>query len=128
MAYWALRMRSRSAIPDLFPWTTGAPAYERRFFYPPLAGTDLPNFPERDWWQPFLGGMRMYAQVGDKRDFESWKQAIRAGRVMVTSGPMIGLSVNEQPVGSVIHLDKPGEIRLEGRLESPQGITQLELI
>ena len=98
------------------------------FFYPPLAGTDLPNFPERDWWQPFLGGMRMYAQVGDKRDFESWKQAIRAGRVMVTSGPMIGLSVNEQPVGSVIHLDKPGEIRLEGRLESPQGITQLELI
>jgi hypothetical protein len=98
------------------------------FFYPPVAGTDLPNFPERDWWQPFLGGMRMYAQVGDQRGFEAWKSAIKAGQVFVTSGPIIRFKVGGQPIGSTIRLSGPKELWLEGSIESPFGITELELV
>jgi hypothetical protein len=31
---------------------------------PPVAGTDLPDNPDRESWQPFLGSMRMYAKTG----------------------------------------------------------------
>ena len=98
------------------------------FFQPPVAGTDLPNFPERDGWQPFLGGMRMYAYTGKKRDFASWKSAVKAGRVMISSGPILKFRVGGQMVGSTIRIPKPMEIVVDGLLESPQGVNQLELI
>ena len=98
------------------------------FFYPPVAGTDLPNFPERDWWQPFLGGMRMYAQVGARRDFAAFKSAVKSGRVFVTSGPIIRFKVGGQAIGSTIRIRKPMELLFEGHIESPNGVTKLELI
>lgn len=98
------------------------------FFYPPVAGTDLPNFPERDWWQPFLGGMRMYAYVGEKRDFATWKSAVKSGRVMITSGPILKFKVGGAMVGSTLRLPKPMALIVEGSIESPQGVHQLELV
>ena len=84
----------------------------------PAAGTDLPNNPQRAWWQPFLGSVRCYIQAGESRDFESWKKSFREGRVFVTSGPMIRLSVNGSEPGGTIRLPRSGEVEIEAELAS----------
>ncbi|HUV67495.1 MAG TPA: CehA/McbA family metallohydrolase [Sedimentisphaerales bacterium] len=57
------------------------------FIVPPAAGTDLPNFPFRDLWQPLLGEVRTYVHTGGKTDFDSFKQAVKRGEVFVSGGP-----------------------------------------
>ncbi len=99
------------------------------FVVPPAAGTDLPNFPYRDPWQPFLGEIRMYVRSRGRHDFDSWKQALRRGEVFVTSGPMIGLAVNDVGPGGTLHLPAGGgDVRVQAELTSPQLLQSLELI
>ena len=95
---------------------------------PPAAGTDLPNYPDRDPWQPFLGGMRMYVKTKG-RDFESWKTAVRAGRVIVTSGPILSVTANGAGPGDVVRLPTGGgEVTIVADLASPVGLKSLELV
>ena len=99
------------------------------YVLPPAAGTDLPNFPFRDEWQPFLGSMRMYVNTAGKRDFESWKRAVVAGKVFVTSGPIVSFAVNDIGPGGVVHLpDAGGVVTIEAELASPIGLNSFELI
>lgn len=99
------------------------------FHLPPAAGTDLPNYPARDAWQPFLGGMRMYAQTGERRDFESWKSAVKSGRVFVTSGPLLTLKINGKSPGETIALPAGGgEIEITAEAATPVGLSKLELV
>lgn len=99
------------------------------YILPPTAGTDLPNDPYRDPWQPFLGGMRMYARVGKSKGSEAFHAAVRRGEVFVTSGPVIRLTVNGQGPGSTVRLPVPGrEVDIEAKVESPVGLQKLELV
>ena len=99
------------------------------YVLPPAAGTDLPNFPFRDDWQPFLGSMRMYVNTAGKRDFDSWKQAVLAGKVFVTSGPIVSFAVNDRGPGSVVHIPAlGGNVTIEAELASPVGLDAFELI
>jgi hypothetical protein len=99
------------------------------YHLPPTAGTDLPNYPARDHWQPFLGGMRMYAQVGGRRDFESWKNAVKAGRTFVTSGPLLSLKINGHGLGETIALPASGgDVEIEAEAATPVGLRKFELI
>ena len=84
----------------------------------PAGGTDLPNSPQRAWWQPFLGSVRCYVQVGESRDFESWKKAFREGRVFVTTGPVLRLTVDGREPGATIRLPRSGEVEIEAELIS----------
>ena len=96
---------------------------------PPAAGTDLPNYPFRDDWQPFLGSMRMYVKVGNRRDFESWKAAVRRGEVYVTSGPVLSFRVNCEGPGKTVKLPASGgEVRIECEMATPIGLKSLELV
>ncbi len=99
------------------------------FQVPPVGGTDLPNYPARDSWQPFLGEMRTYARVGGEHDFDSWKQAIKANRVFVTSGPMLSFKVNDAELGERVELPNTGgKVDIDARLTSPVGLTRMELL
>ena len=99
------------------------------FFIPPVGGTDLPNYPARDPWQPFLGEMRTYAKVDGEHDFDSWKNAIKGNRVFVTSGPMVSFKVNGVEMGGRIEFpDEGGAVDIEARLSSPVGLTEMELL
>jgi hypothetical protein len=99
------------------------------YVLPPAAGTDLPNFPFRDAWQPFLGSMRMYVNTAGKRDFESWKRAVVAGKVFITSGPIVKFTVNNIGPGGVVHLPATGgEVTIEAELASPIGLNAFELV
>lgn len=96
---------------------------------PPVAGTDLPNYPYRESWQPFFGETRTYIQAQDPTDFELWKSALRSGRVFVSSGPMINLTVNGQSLGSIIRLPEGGStVEIEAEITSSQPIRSLEVV
>ena len=99
------------------------------YHLPPAAGTDLPNFPFRDRWQPFLGSMRMYVKMDSRRDFQSWKQAVKQGKVFVTSGPILSLSVDGTELGGTVRLPASGgEINIETELASPIGLRTFEIV
>ena len=96
---------------------------------PPVAGTDLPNNPYRESWQPFFGETRTYVQAEDPTDFERWKSALKSGRVFVSSGPIINLQVNGQGLGSTIRLPAGGSrVEIEAEIMSPQPIRLLEIV
>jgi hypothetical protein len=99
------------------------------YILPPAAGTDLPNYPFRDDWQPFLGSMRMYVKVGNRRDFESWKAAVRRGEVYVTSGPVLSFRVNGEGPGKTVKLPAVGgTVRIECEMATPIGLKSLEVV
>jgi hypothetical protein len=99
------------------------------YHLPPAAGTDLPNYPARDSWQPFLGGMRMYVQAGRARDFEAWKEAVKAGRVFVTSGPLLAFKVNGRGPGDTVRLPAAGgELEIEAEAATPVDLRDLQLV
>ncbi len=99
------------------------------FNLPPAAGTDLPNFPARHPWQPFLGSMRMYARTNGHSDFESWKRAVAAGQVYVTSGPVLSMNVNGVGPGGVVQLPASGaEVTITAEIATPIGLRSFELI
>jgi len=96
---------------------------------PPMAGTDLPNNPYRDPWQPFLGSMRTYTRTGVATGSDVWNDIVRRGEVFVTSGPLIELSVNGEGPGGTVRLPSGGgEVTVKARLESPRSLDNLEII
>jgi hypothetical protein len=99
------------------------------FIVPPVAGTDLPNFGFRDGWQPLLGEVRTYVRVGNEGGFDAWVAGLRRGEVFVTSGPLIRLTVNGLPAGSVIQLPaQGGEVEVLAQLSSPRRLESLEVV
>lgn len=90
---------------------------------PPVAGTDLPNFPYREPWQPFFGETRTYVRLDDPADFEDWKQALRNHEVFVSSGPMIRLSLDRTDLP-----EAGGEVLLNAEVSSPRSIQELEVV
>ncbi len=97
---------------------------------PPAAGTDLPNNPYREPWQPFLGSMRMYVKLpGGDRGSYAWNAAVKRGNVFATSGPMISLKVNGAGPGETVSLPVGGgEITVEAKLNGPRDLRSLELV
>jgi hypothetical protein len=57
-----------------------------------------------------LGSNRVYVHCGDACTRESWLAGLRAGRVVVTNGPLLRPLVEGQPPGEVFPLDR-GERR-----------------
>ena len=99
------------------------------YLVPPVAGTDLPNYPFRDPWQPMLGEVRTYVRNGGTNDFDSWKQAVRSGETFVTSGPIIRLDADGVGPGQTLHLPPGGaEVTIRVQLASPRPPESLELI
>ncbi len=96
---------------------------------PPVGGTDLPNNPYRDPWQPFLGGMRTYVRSSQGSNSQAWHAAIAAGDSFVTSGPVVLLSVHNESPGATIRLPAGGgAIAVEAQLASPRRLASLELV
>jgi hypothetical protein len=105
------------------------PADELRCFHSPAAGTDLPNWPFRDPWQPMLGSVRMYVQTGGRRDFDACKAAVSDGRIFVTEGPALFLTVDDRGPGETIRLPaEGGTVTVRAALQSPHSLRQLQLI
>ena len=98
-------------------------------FLPMAAGTDLPNWPFRDPWQPMLGSIRMYVNTGGNPDFESFRSAVAQGKVFISGGPLIELTVNDKGVGETIRLPKEGGlVRVRAVLSAPHELKHFQLV
>ncbi len=78
-----------------------------------------------------VGICRTYARVQPDQGFsyQSWCDAIAAGRTFVSTGPMISLSVDGRDVGDLVRLPQSGgTIEVEARADSIFPIHTLEII
>lgn len=98
------------------------------YFFAPMAGTDLPNSPFRDPWQPFLGSIRTYVHSEGKTDFESFKSSIGRGRVFISGGPLIDLDVDGKTVGDTLEISRPGIVPVKARISSPRPLREFDLV
>lgn len=101
--------RTRDKI--MFPGKMGNGRYSESIYHhllncgvriPPAAGSG-----SGDTKNP-LGSGRTYVECGDECSTEDWLDGLRAGRVVVTNGPLLRTSVEGHRPGHVFHLD-PGQ-------------------
>ncbi len=99
------------------------------FSLAPMAGTDLPNFPFRDPWQPFLGEIRTYVKLPETQDFAAWKQAVAQRATMVSSGPFIDFEIQGVGPGGTVQLSGANpEIQLSATIYSPRDLHSFEIV
>ena len=78
-----------------------------------------------------VGGVRTYAQLDTSRpfDFESWGEAVRAGRTFSTSGALIDLKVEGHGLGSEVKLTGgAGTVEVKATAECAWPIHRLEVV
>jgi len=78
-----------------------------------------------------IGWLRTYAQVDPNRpfDYESWAQAVRAGRTVSTSGPLMDMTVDGKRIGDTIRMGATGgTVEVEARAESVWPLGRIEIV
>jgi hypothetical protein len=78
-----------------------------------------------------LGGSRTYARLreGEEFTFDSWCQAVKRGSTFASTGAMIDLQVEGQPMGSEIQLKgNGGTVEVEVVAESVYPLTGVEIV
>lgn len=70
-----------------------------------------------------VGNVRTYARIGDEDlSFDSWSDAVKAGRTFTTSGPLLTFDIEGNTSGDVIQLPLGGgKLHLEARAEVVSG-------
>ncbi len=90
---------------------------------PPSAGSASGVLPNP------VGYNRMYVHTGDKLDWQGWWDGFKAGRVVVTNGPLLRLAANGKLPGEVLKTAKgPLQVLIAGNLDSQDPIKSIELI
>ena len=75
------------------------------------------------------GSVRTYVHLGSaKLTYENWIAGIKRGETFVTTGPMIWLSADGNPIGSRLKREEGDEIFLKTRVQSATPVKKLELI
>ena len=98
-------------------------------FLPMAAGTDLPNSPFRDDWQPMFGAIRTYVDTGGDFSCESFQEALRAGRSFISGGPLIDFRVDDLGMGGTLHLPEGGgTVTVRAALHSPLPLGELIVV
>ena len=78
-----------------------------------------------------VGGSRTYARLLPDRPFtfDSWAQAVKAGRTFVSNGPLIHLTVEGKEIGEELRLPAGGgTMQVEARATSIWPLHKLEII
>ena len=78
-----------------------------------------------------FGALRTYAQLapGEEYNWENWVAAVRAGRTFQTSGPMLSLTVDGQPMGGAVQLPEGGgTVHVKASARVPFDAGRLEIV
>ncbi len=90
---------------------------------PPSAGSGSGVVPNP------VGYNRMYVHTGGKLDWQTWWDGFKAGRVVVSNGPLLRLTANGALPGEVLKTAAgPLQVHLAGKLDSEDPIKSIELI
>ena len=77
-----------------------------------------------------VGLYRTYVRIPDEEDFtyDNWCMNIARGRTFLSSGPMIGISVDGQQIGDTLNVPGPRTVEVEAWAESIFPIQRLDII
>jgi hypothetical protein len=77
-----------------------------------------------------LGYNRTYAKVSGRLSAEKYWAAVKAGRTVATSGPMLEMGIDGKGIGETIRIKSGGGLRLSTRvrLRSAQPVESVELV
>jgi hypothetical protein len=78
-----------------------------------------------------LGWMRTYALLERDRplDYDNWAEAVRSGRTVGTTGPLIDLTVEGRGIGETVELPASGgTLDIEARAESVWPLGAIEIV
>ncbi|WP_353987712.1 CehA/McbA family metallohydrolase [Ruicaihuangia caeni] len=77
-----------------------------------------------------IGMMRTYAAVDDPSqvDYWAWSRGIKSGNTMVTSGPLLWLTADGAPIGSVVQTASGSTVQLAIELETVFPVSEIEVI
>jgi hypothetical protein len=89
----------------------------------PAGGADWPYF------GPTLPGVeRTYVQVDGPFTIDSWLSGFRRGRVYVTNGPLLELTVNGQPMGAEVKVARGSTVQIEATARLNPDVDALDRI
>lgn len=74
------------------------------------------------------GEDRVYVRIPGEFSYQRWIDGLQAGNTFVTNGPMLEFSVDGRDPGDQVYLDRPGEVRLKGRVRSQYALNRVEVI
>jgi hypothetical protein len=109
---------SRPRDRKTFPGATGHGRWSETVYHhvlncglriPPVAGSPQDISPDAGGF----GTNRVYASLGSEFSYDRWWDAVDAGRVVVTNGPLLRPKVSGYPPGHVFRLDDGGKLSLE---------------
>ncbi|MGH8193563.1 MAG: hypothetical protein ACREQ8_04045 [Woeseiaceae bacterium] len=72
--------------------------------------------------------MRTYAKLDGRLSWENWVDAVRAGRTVVTNGPLLRLSIADAEPGGEVKLDAPESVLVRGEVQSIVPLDSIELV
>jgi TolB protein len=82
-----------------------------------------------DWYRSMsVGSDRVYAHVEGDLIFESFLEAVRAGRTFVTTGPLMKFTVDEEEPGGVVQGSPGDEIEWALTVWSPAPVETIEVL
>jgi hypothetical protein len=123
----------RPPDPSRFPGPQGPARWAETIYFhllncglriPPTAGSGSGLTPNP------LGYNRVYVHLDQPFTYDAWWRALRAGRVLVTNGPLLRPSVAGEYPGHVFSADAGAEVELEvgGILSTREVVSYIELI
>ncbi len=71
---------------------------------------------------------RVYVQCPGEFTYEKWMEGLNAGRSFVSTGPMLEVTFDGQPPGTVFEDAKPHPVRVKGLMTAPTQFHQVEII
>ena len=79
-----------------------------------------------------VGSVKTYAFIGKPEiTYDDWIEAISNGRTFVTTGPVLQFSVNGQPIGGELRLEKGDKVKLTAEVSAPYDlypVDRLEIV
>ena len=87
-------------------------------------GFHLPISTGTDWWE--YDHNRVFVQVGGPFSYETWLAGLRAGRTVISNGPLLQFEVNGQGPGSVVK--SAGPLKVSARALSRVPFERLEIV
>ena len=100
--------------------------YEDTYYRYLNIGLKLPISTGTDWF--LYDFSRVYAALEDRPTPAKWLAAVKAGRSIVTNGPMLQLTVNGRPIGETVDLESPAKVRIHGTAVGRHDFESLQLV
>ena len=100
--------------------------YEDNYYRYLNIGMRLPISTGTDWF--LYDFSRVYAGIKGELTVKSWLQGLREGRCVATNGPLLRLTVDGQPIGGVVKLEKGKTVRVVAEGVGRNAFEKLQLV